>query len=81
MPIAQSKRAMNKQQHTSLNSQVIVVLDGITCFSVQFCDNLLLRFQVFSLASKKVQRSSSDRKILMSLLSMLFHLQNPVSIF
>ena len=81
MPIAQSKRAMNKQQHTSLNSQVIVVLDGIICFSVQFCDNLLLRFQVFSLASKKVLRSSSDRKILMSLLSMLFHLQNPVSIF
>ena len=60
MPIAQSKRAMNKQQHTSLNSQVIVVLDGIICFSVQFCDNLLLvlkmHFQVFSFASRnKVQ--------------------------
>ena len=85
MPIAQSKRAMNKQQHTSLNSQVIVVLDGIICFSVQFCDNLILalkmRFQVFSVASKKVQGFSSDRKILMSLLSVLFHLQNSVSGF
>ena len=42
----------------SLNSQFIVVLDGIICFSVQFCDNSLLvlkmRFQVFSFASKKV---------------------------
>ena len=44
-----------------------VVLNGIICFSVRFCDNSLLvlkmRFQVFSVASKKVQRFSSDRKI------------------
>ena len=69
----------------SLNSQFIVVLDGIICFSVQFCDNSLLvlkmRFQVFSFASKKVQGFSNDRKILMSLLSVLFHLENSVSIF
>ena len=35
-----------------------------------------MRFQVFSFASKKVQGFSSDRKILMSLLSVLFHVQN-----
>ena len=64
----------------SLNSQFVVVLDGIICFSVQFCDNSLLvlkmRFQVFSFASKKVKGFSSDMKILISLLSVLFHLQN-----
>ena len=38
-----------------------------------------MRFQVFSFASKKVQGSSSNRKVLMSLLSVLFHLQNIVS--
>ena len=39
-------------------------------------------FQVFSFASKKVQGfSSDDRKILMSLFSVLFHLQNCVSVF
>ena len=42
---------------------------------------LKMRFQVFSFASKKVQGFSSDRKILMSLLSVLFHLQNRVSVF
>ena len=61
------------------------VLNGIICFSVRFCDNLPLvskmRFQVFSFASKKVQGFSSDRKILKSLLSVLFHLQNFVSVF
>ena len=35
------------------------VLDGIICFSVRFCDNLLLvlklRFQIFSFISKMVQ--------------------------
>ena len=76
---------MNKQHRILLNSQFIVVLDGIICFSVRFCDNLLLvlkmHFQVFSFASKKVQEFSSDRKILMSLLSVLFHLQNHVSVF
>ena len=35
-----------------------------------------MRFQVFSFATKKVQVVSSDRKILKSLLSVLFHLQN-----
>ena len=69
----------------SLISQFVVVLDGIICFSVQFCDNSLLvlkmRFQVFSFASKKTQGFSSDKKILLSLLSVLFHLQNRVSVF
>ena len=68
----------------SLNSQFNVVFNDIICFSVRFCDNSLIilkmRFQVFSLASKKVQGFSSDRKILMSLLSVLLHLQNCVSV-
>ena len=59
-------------------------MNSIICFSVQFCDNSLLvlktRFHVFSFAREKVQGFSSDRKILI-LLSMLFHLQNRVSIF
>ena len=38
-------------------------------------------FQVFSFASKKVQRFSSDRKILMSFLSVLFHRENAPSVF
>ena len=69
----------------SLNSQFNVVLNGIICFSVRFCNNSLLmlkmRFQVFSFANKKVQGFSSDRKILMSLLLVLFHLQNRVPVF
>ena len=70
----------------SLNSQFTVVLDGIICFSVlRFSDNSLLvlkmRFQVFPFANKKVQGFSNGRKILMSLLSVLFHLQNFVSVF
>ena len=41
-----------------------------------------MSFQVFSLASKKTQGFSSDRKkILMSLLSVPFHLQSRVSVF
>ena len=40
-----------------------------------------LRFQIFSFASKKVQGFSNDRKILMSLLSVLFHLPNRISVF
>ena len=40
-----------------------------------------MRFQVFSFASKKVKCFSSEKKILMSLLSVLFHLQNQVSVF
>ena len=57
-------------------------MDGIICFSVRFYDNSLvkMRFQVFYFATKKVQGFSSDRKI-MSLLSVLFHQQNCVSVF
>ena len=69
----------------SYNSQFTVVLNDIICFSVRFCDNSLLvskmGFQVFSFASKKVQGFSSDSKILMSLLSVLFYRQNNVSVF
>ena len=58
---------------------------GINCVFVRFCDNSLLvlkmLFQVFSFTSKKVQGTSSDSKILMLLLSVLFHLQNRVSVF
>ena len=42
---------------------------------------LKMRFQAFPFVSKKVQRFSGDRKILMSMLSVLFHLQNRVSVF
>ena len=74
-----------KYHYILLNSQFAVVLNNIICFSVPFGDNSLLvlkvRFHVFSFASKKVQGFSSDRKILMSLLSMLFHLQKRVSVF
>ena len=42
---------------------------------------LKMRFQVFSFASKKVQGFSSDMKILMSLLSVLFYLQNVSQFF
>ena len=76
---------MTRYYHISLNSRFIVVLNGIICVSVRFCDNSLLllkmRFQVFRFASKSVQRFSSDRKMLMSLLSVLFHLPNRVSVF
>ena len=40
-----------------------------------------MRFQVFSFASKKVQGLSSDKKILMTLLSVLFDLQKNVLVF
>ena len=64
----------------SLISQFIVVLNGIIFLPVRFCNNLLLvlkmRFLVFSFAGKNVQGFSSDRNILMSLFSVLFHLQN-----
>ena len=57
-PIFQSKEAMNKKHNISLNSEFTVVLNGVICFSVRFCNNLLLMlkvcFQVFSFASKKV---------------------------
>ena len=42
---------------------------------------LKVRFQIFSFASKKVQGFSSDRKILMSLLSVLFHPQMRAQFF
>ena len=65
--------------------KITVVLNGIICFSVRFCDSLLfmlkIRFEVFSFANRKVQGFSSDRKILMSLLSVLFYLQNLLSAF
>ena len=61
-----------------LTNKIIII-----CFSVRFSDNSLLvlrmGFQVFSFASKKLQGFSSDTKILMSLLSMLFHLKNCLS--
>ena len=41
---------------------------------------LKMRFQVFSFTNKKVQRFSSDRKILI-FLPVLFDLQNRVSVF
>ena len=69
----------------SLNSQFIVVLDDIICFFVRFCNDSLLvlkmRFQVFTFVTKKVQGFSKDGKILMSLLSVLFHLRKYVSVF
>ena len=75
----------NQWHHISLNSQFTVVLNGIICFSVRFKDSSLLvlkiRFQVFSFTSKEVQWFSCDRKISMSLLSVLFHLQNHLSVF
>ena len=75
---------MNKY-NISLNSQFIAVLDDITCFSVRVRDNSLLvlkmRFQVFAFTSKKVQGFPKDMRILMSLLSVLFHLQNRFSVF
>ena len=76
MPIFQSKLPI---------SQFNAVLNGIICFSERFCDNSLLmlkmHFQTFSFASKKLQRFSGDRKMLMTLESLLFYLQNHVSVF
>ena len=40
-----------------------------------------MRCQVFSFASKEVEEFSSDKKMLMSLLLVLFHLENRVSGF
>ena len=73
---------MTKQHHITLNSQFTVVLDGIILLFTS-CSLLVLkmRFQGFSFTKKKVQGVSSERKILMSLLSWLFHLQNAVSVF
>ena len=76
---------MTRYYHISLNSQFKVVLNGIICFTARFCDNSLLllkmRFQVFRFASKSIQGFSSDEKMLMSLLSVLFHLPKRVSAF
>ena len=67
---------MSKQYHISLNSQFTVVVDGIICFSEQFCDNSLLvlkmRFHVFSFASKKVHGTW---------VPLFFQLQNYVPVF
>ena len=50
----------------SLDSQVVIILDGIKYFCVWFSDNsqlvLKMRFPLFSFASKKTQEFSSDRK-------------------
>ena len=75
-----------KTTNEQITSYIItVVLDGLICFSARFYKNLLLmlkmRFQVFCFSSKKVQGVSSDRKIIMSLLSVHFHQQNRVSVF
>ena len=68
-----------------LNSQFILFFWMAFFFSVRFCDNSLLvlkmRFQVFCFTSRNVQGFSNDKKILMSLLSVLFHLQSHVSVF
>ena len=56
-PVFQSTQPMTKKCDISLNGQVNIVLNGIICFSVEFCDNTLLVlkiFQFFSFASKKV---------------------------
>ena len=73
-----SIQTSNEQKHhISLNSQFIV-LDGIICFSVRFCDNSLLVlkmcFQVFSFASKKAQGFSSNRKIIYKTVSQFFEI-------
>ena len=68
----------------SLNRQLIVLLNSIICFSERFCDISLLvlkmRFQVF-FRKQKDKGFPCDRKILMPLLSVLFNLQNHVSVF
>ena len=48
--IFQSKKAMTKQHHISLDSQFTVVLNSIICFSVGFWDNsvLMLKVRFFS---------------------------------
>ena len=76
---------MAKKHYVSLNSQFTIVLNDIICFSVRFCDNSLLglnmHFQVILSQAKSARKFSSDRKKLMSLLSVLSHLQNRVSVF
>ena len=63
----------------------MTVLDRISCFSVPFCDIAVLvlkiYFQFFSFASQKLQGFSSDRKILMIMLSVFYHLQSRISDF
>ena len=91
LPLFVEKRWFFNQNNQWLNNIInyqidnLLLLNSIICFSVGFCDNSLLvlkmRFQVFSFANKKVQGFFSDRKILMSLLSVLFHLENCVSVF
>ena len=75
----------NQQLNNIIYSQFIAALNGIICSSVCFCDNSLLMlkicFQDFSFARKKVQGFSTDKKILMLFLSVLFHLLNHASVF
>ena len=69
---------MTEKHHISLNNQFTIVLNGIIFFPVPFCDNSLLvlkmPFQVYSFTSKKVQVFFNDRKMLLSLLSLLFEI-------
>ena len=55
----------------------MLVLKGIVCLSIRICDDSLLvlkmRFRVFSFVSRKVQGFSSDNKLLILLLPLLFH--------
>ena len=46
----------------SLNSQSIVVLDGIICFSVRYFDNLLLVFKMRFQVSKRNEDFAMKRR-------------------
>ena len=51
------KTTITNQHHISLNGQFTVVFNGIICFSVRYCDKLLLvlkmRLQVFISQAKR----------------------------
>ena len=63
----------------------MTILDRIICFSLRFCDIAVLvlkiYFQFFCFASQKLQGFSSDRNILMKMLSVFYHLQSRISVF
>ena len=70
----------------SLNSQFIFALDDTISFSEQFCDNSLLVLKKFVFRSFLSQAKGYKGfpvigKLLMSLLSVLFHLEDHVSVF
>ena len=46
LSIFQSNQPMTKKHHISLDSQFTVVVNGIICFSVRFCDNSLLALKM-----------------------------------